>query len=124
LEVWDTVSENASEKVYLIDAWENHRWGWRKIGDMSVHTLVGYESIYIVSDSKIYFVEFKRVISLSRVNNKCKDIYYQGRWIVKECDASVRDLVLRNAKEIRQVPEDDQFMYQFIDVINNVINKH
>ena len=112
------MSENVSEKVYLIDAWENHRWGWKRVKDMNVHTVIGYESIYYVENSKIYLAKFKQTISLSRINNKCRDIHHQGRWIVKECDASVKNVILKNAKEIKQVPEDDHFLYQFLDVIN------
>jgi len=108
-----------SGKVYLIEAWENHKWGWRRVNGVNDYTVVGYKSIYVVDNSKIYYVKFKQTIPLSRIDNKCVNVYYQGRWTVKKCDPSVVDIITRNAKEKREVPEDDHFLYQFLDIVKN-----
>jgi hypothetical protein len=109
-----------SGKVYLIEAWENHKWGWKRINDINDYTVIGYKSIYYVDNSKIYLAKFKQTIPLSRIDRKCVNIYYQGRWTVKKCEPRVMDVIMKKAKEIKQIPEDDQFLYQFLDVIEKV----
>jgi len=103
-----------NRSIYLIETRENYRWGWRFVG----YTVVGYKSIYYVENSKIYLAKFKRVIPSSMIDKKCVGVYYQDRLTVKKCDPRVMNVILKNAKEIKQVSEDDQFLYKFLEVIS------
>jgi hypothetical protein len=106
-----------SEKTYLIEAWHCHKWGYKRINGINVHTVIGYDSIYLVRQNEIVYVEFKKVIPLRKFNEYCRDIASAGMFTLLECDSDIESIIVKNAKQIRKVPEDNQFVYQFIEML-------
>jgi len=109
-----------SAKIHLIKSPHWHKYGWKRVKGSSVWSIVGYSGIYLVKDGKIYFVDFKQTIPLSRIDRRCKALAVTGVYTLLECDSTIEDIILKNSKRIVKISEEDQFLYMFLDILKVV----
>jgi len=98
-------------KAYIIETPEGYVVGYLRDEVGELVKIYGVAWIYILKDSKIYYVEFKHLVNPSRLNKGCRGIYTDNRIMVYECSKGVEKFVESIAKNVREIAEYEYYVY-------------
>jgi hypothetical protein len=76
--------------------------------------IYGIAWIYMVKNSKIYYVEFKHLIDPKVLNEGCRPIMYTGEDTVYECSKGIERFIEKHAKAISEIPDEYKYLYTIL----------
>ena len=101
----------SSNKAYIIETPEGYVVGYLRDNYGELVKIYGVAWIYILKDSKIYYVEFKHLVNPSKLGQGCRGIYTDNRIMVYECSKGVEKFVESIAKNVREIAEYEYYVY-------------